>query len=421
VIDRALNKIMDFLRSLNMDDLPEQQTRTRHLEEDYPDFDLKLGFDSCCGCGKSSPTVECDKCHRVMYCSDRCLRKDSQVSYDDDGGDGGDDHATGHSSVICALLALCNDDEIIDGGDDKDVATLSLDRQQSANERVASEYESYPATLANALTDIPLFQSTLDKCRRSDLTIHVVGASEESELWGDHPNKKQRRNVWQCYADALAEMAEKLNLKSIKLKFIGPDCPQEGVDKHLTIPAVHSKSSTASLHVTTFREDYCYSQSLVPDILVFFNPGFTCPDYNWKDTVEFMKDTIGIPFMVTTNTELEAIADLQWLWNQKLIQEIPMGLEGILQGNGSDEDHRNFNRDDDDDDDEKGGDSFLSVNPFSGMRVRQNGTMANDVYVKSRWIFGGLTGSSPSTKTEDPPPTKKYKSTSSKTSNPALK
>lgn len=41
------------------------------------------------------------------------------------------------------------------------------------------------------------------------------------------------------------------------------------------------------------------------------------------------------------------------------------------------------------DDESAANDTFFSVNPFSGDRVRQSGTMANDIYVKSRWIFGG--------------------------------
>jgi hypothetical protein len=158
------------------------------------------------------------------------------------------------------------------------------------------------------------------------------------------------------------------------------------------------------------------SQSSVPNILIFFNPGFTCPDYNWKDTVSLMKDNIDIPFIVTTNTELEAIADLQYLWDLGLIQEIPAGLISMFEGNNSEEDQTNFNEQGKTEQDLG---SFLSLNPFCGMRVRQNGTMANDLYIKSRWMFGGLTGSPSRRNTEDPPAKKKHK-TNSKKSNPAL-
>jgi hypothetical protein len=408
---------MDFLQSLNVDDLPEQQTRTSRLEEQHPNFELKLGIDSCCTCGKSSPTVSCNKCHRIMYCSNECRRQDSDSSYDDRGND----QAMGHSSVICALLALCNDDEVVEEGDEKEIASLSEDRKCAAEERVASEYESYPATLANSISDIPCFQSTLQRCRANkSLTIHVVGASEESELWGKHPNPKQKRNVWQSHADALAEVAENFHI-NISIEFVGPDCPKETVEKVITIPPVQAKKSFSSLHVTTSRKKYEFSKKSPPDILIFFNPGFTCPEYNWEDTVSFMKDTPGIPFIVTTNTELEAIADLQYLWDRGLIQRIPAGLMDMFEGTGSNHEDRDVNYDDDKEEEADEGVSFLSVNPYCGLRVRQNGTMANDVYVKSRWIFGGLTGSPHfSQKKAEGPPRKKSKSTSSKKSNPAL-
>eukprot|EP00984_Skeletonema_dohrnii_P005304 scaffold1860_cov83-Skeletonema_dohrnii-CCMP3373.AAC.1 len=42
-----------------------------------------------------------------------------------------------------------------------------------------------------------------------------------------------------------------------------------------------------------------------------------------------------------------------------------------------------------DDDDEQNKKFFLCENPYAGLRVRQSGTMANDLYVKSRWVMGG--------------------------------
>ena len=413
--------VMDFLQSLNVDDLPEQQTRTSHLEEEYPDFDLKVGFDCCCTCGKTSPTVSCTQCQRVMYCSDECRQRDTDSSYDSN-NNGGDDQAMGHSSVICALLALCNDDEIIEEGDDKEIATLSVERRHAAEERVASEYESYPATIANAVSDIPCFQDTLQRCRRKQLTIHVMGASEDAELWRNHPNSTQRRNVWQSYADAVAETAENFELTHINLHFVGPECPKKDVNENILIPPVKKSKSMSCLHISTSRSAHQGSQSQLPDILIFFNPGFTCPDYDWESTVAFMRDASGLPFLVTTNTELEAIADLQFLWDRGLVEEIPAGLTAMLEGiNGYDDDVVKDSRMEDVEE-EHG--AFLTLNPFSGMRVRQNGTMANDVYVKSRWIFGGLAGSpekSSRADRHDPPPKKKTKSTTTtKKSNPAL-
>ena len=43
-----------------------------------------------------------------------------------------------------------------------------------------------------------------------------------------------------------------------------------------------------------------------------------------------------------------------------------------------------------DEEEEDGCTFFFGENPYSGMRVRQSGTMGNDLYVKNRWIVGGL-------------------------------
>ena len=190
---------MDLLQSLNLEDLPEQQTKVRISD---PDFDLKLGFDCCCVCGKASTKIECSSCHRVKYCSKECRRIDRENS-----DEGEEDQALGHTSVICAILALCNDDEAIDEGDEKELSSFSQERRTGAVDRVASEFESYPASLANIVIEGPCYQEALEKSKGSSFTIHVIGSSTDSELWEGHPDKNQERNVFKCYADALAEIA----------------------------------------------------------------------------------------------------------------------------------------------------------------------------------------------------------------------
>ena len=53
---------MDFLLSLGIEDLPEQQTRIPKSFSSDPNFDLKLGFDACCSSGKvlTEKFVECN-------------------------------------------------------------------------------------------------------------------------------------------------------------------------------------------------------------------------------------------------------------------------------------------------------------------------------------------------------------------------
>ena len=71
---------------------------------------------------------------------------------------------------------------------------------------------------------------------------------------------------------------------------------------------------------------------------------------------------------------------------------------------------------------------FFNANPFCGNRVRQSGTMANDLYVKSRWMFGGMSGPLPAAKGNErdeasASPKKKRRvagSGNTKSANPAL-
>eukprot|EP00934_Nitzschia_sp_Nitz4_P004083 Nitzschia sp. Nitz4//scaffold232_size35869//7365//8570//NITZ4_007803-RA/size35869-processed-gene-0.57-mRNA-1//1//CDS//3329543318//4073//frame0 len=400
---------MDLLQTLNLEDLPEQQTRTIHLMEENPDFDLKLGFDACCACGKPNPKVTCEKCERVLYCSPECRGKDSEPPMMDDGEQG-----LGHSAVICALLALCNDDEATEGSQQ---GVVDEDRRTAALDRLASEYESYPATLANILHDGPCYQDALFKKRGSSLVVHIVGASTESELWKGHPDLTQQDNVFQCYAEALGEMSEQHKLKSICLYFVGPDCPSQDLTVEVPITTMSNAQGTGNnLMAKTISDDYnkkVIERHSIPaaDIVVLFNPGFTCPDYSWDAALEAIPK--GTPFLIATNTELEAMADIEHLMEVGFVTELPPGLAAMLQGEMSDGD-----------DVPSDNDTFFSVNPFSGNRVRQSGTMANDLFVKNHWIFGGITG----TKTRgaglaEETPGKKQRtdgSGNSKKSNPAL-
>lgn len=384
---------MDLLQSLQLEDLPEQQTKVRISD---PDFDLKLGFDCCCVCGKASTKIECTSCNRVKYCSKECRRIDRENLDEDEG-----DQALGHTSVICAILSLCNDDEAIDVGDEKELSSFSAERRTAAVDRVASEFESYPASLANIIMEGPCYQEAIEKSKGSSFTIHVIGASTDSELWEGHPDKNQERNVLKGYADALAEVADRFQMKAINLQFFGPQCPKINVDETIDIPSpLGTKKSSTKLRVSTSNVDYdgtvVNERQSTPDILVFFNPGFTCPDYTWEKTLfSCMKDK-RVPFLVTTNTEMEALADMQYLYDRDLFQEIPYAFKCMLEGTGEGEEVGDLV----DDDNAVDVNSFFSLNPYSGLRVRQSGTMANDLYVKSRWIYGGFSGPKNEVKSE---------------------
>jgi len=395
---------MDILKSLNLEDhLPEQQTRTARLTSENPDADLTLGFDACCACGKPHPSVECDNCHRVKYCSMECRENDAKAG----GGDGEDEEALGHSAIICILLAICNDDEAVENGHDQ---AMESSKRTAATDRLISEFESYPATLANVLIDGPCYQDALHKAAGGTLTIHVIGASTDSELWVGHPDPSQESRVFQCYAEALAEAAERFRLQRIQLYFIGPDCPEKDTESQVKVPLMQGSKCDCLLETKTIKSDYTKNALLSnsvsnPDIVVFFNPGFTCPDYKWEEALNSIPK--GTPCLTTTNTELEGVADVEYLYESGFVSELPAGLATMLLGDAPDDVNM---------------DIFFSVNPHCGSRVRQSGTMANDLYVKSRWIFGGVIGKPESSEPVSRLSGKKQRvgSGNSKQSNPAL-
>lgn len=381
---------MDLLKQLNLEDhLPEQQTRTSHLLIDDPELTFALGFNACCRCGKNETYWECPACHRVRYCSVECMNADA--THDDDHNDDDEDgEALGHSPIICALLALCNDDEAVDNG--KEHLIVDLDKRTAAVDRVISEFESYPATLANVIMDGPCYQDVLTKASSSSLgggggtlIIHIVGASVDSELWQGHPDPSQESRVFHGYAEALAEIADRFSLQTIHLYFIGPDCPPSDSHGKVKIPPMAGSRNDCILQTTTvcgaYTKGILASKKIPnPDIVVFFNPGWTVPDYSWEEALFTVPK--GTPCLATTNTELEGVADIEFLYEAGIIQELPAALAMML-GKGGEAL-------------ETTADTFFSVNPFCGSRVRQSGTMANDLYVKNRWIFGGIFGSSSS-------------------------
>jgi hypothetical protein len=439
---------MDLLEQLQLDDLPEQQTRTMHLmmktmmmmnggggmssnrrrnnnkedvdeeQEELPEPPSSLGFDNCATCGRDLSSLEvivtCQNCRRIRYCSDACQYADAHVgpspidapSEDDEDDDG----ALGHTAVVCSLLKLCHDDEMVEtktnvvGGRCRD---SDDEAAAAARDRVRSEYESYPSTLANVLAEGPCYQSILRQRQRRNngsLTIHIIGASTDAELTRgptldneveDHAATKQQLAVLRDYADALAELVERYELHSVQLCFIGPDSPETSV------PLPTDDVGGRLVSATTYRglyHDVVMAGVPPADIIVLFHPGFTHPDYtSWSATLAAIVP--GTPFLLTSNTEMEAISDAQYLLEQDKIVSLPAGLADILQ---VDIDHG-------DNDDDNG--PFFAVNPFHGRRVRQNVTMANDLYVKNRWMLGGTFGParSPTRPDRGPTPTTSIK------------
>ena len=419
---------MDLLCSLGIESLPEQSTRlvchpgiTKTLEEDT---DARIGFTHCCNCGAKLgdkvKAIDCKGCQRVSYCSKSCCKADAEEvpSHDKNGLE--DDTAVGHSAIICSVLKLCNDDD--EAEDDifnhsDDTKSRSQKRDQAAQYRVQTEHESYPATLFNVLAESPTwFMEAMtrkiryledirspEKQRRGkrdrtatspykklpagnkQLVIHVVGASTNSELWG-WDGATENPAVLKAYAEASINLLSYIEnfpiiLKSIRLIFIGPDCPKTS-NHNLLIP-----DSQTELIVETHCCNYGEHADSVPtpDSIAFFNPGFSCPDYDWSESLLAASNSAKagpVPFLITTNTEMEGFADIKYLLDNGCIR--PNSLPGNLL-EAIDFDDKGIG---DKDDTDKS--FFFGENPYHGLRVRQSGTMANDLFVKSMWMLGGL-------------------------------
>mmetsp|Transcript_9211 Transcript_9211/g.10511 ORF Transcript_9211/g.10511 Transcript_9211/m.10511 type:complete len:388 (-) Transcript_9211:74-1237(-) len=347
---------MDFLASIQLYDLPEQQTRAAHLSKHLSkDLDLRIGFSCCCTCGanpkKGQRLIDCPHCQRVSYCSNACLEEDAHPQIDETEG------ALGHSSIICSLLKLCNDD------DDAEEGLISS--KTDALDRLRTELESYPATLANILREAPCYRDLLTSLSGEEMRIHVLGASESSELWGG------KDGMLEGYTEALVQLAEDFNITTIDLHMIGPDCPDLALDEDRNMEGFNLRLTT---HNCLYTIDLA---SLIskPHAVVFFNPGFTFSDYDWVKTLQLFDH--GTALLCTTNTEMEGVSDCNFLFDHKVLPHLPP-LAAEIMGVESSSDCCSDNL------------TFFAENPYAGTRVRQSITMCNDLYVKNRWMLGGI-------------------------------
>lgn len=355
------------------------------------------------------------------------------------------------SLSLFRLLNLCNDDEIAEDNLYNPTKTKSttttkhnnnnIQKEEAAKYRVQTERESYPATLFNMLvSDGPpwLIESLTrrlrfkeevrspdakggggDKRKRRgkrdrqslsqeetatksgrELVLHIVGASVDSELWGwDGTTTSYTHNeMLDAYAEASTNVLSYLknfidSVDAIRLVFVGPDCPKpRGGDEDDVVCRLNKSipGSKTILLIETHCCNYGENSTLSdPDAIIFFNPGLSCPDYDWSKALSTASSyPSSAPFLITTNTEMEGFADIKCLVDGGYVasKELPgyvletVGVE-TPSDNGTYDEY---------DDDEQNRKFFFCENPYAGLRVRQSGTMANDLYVKSRWVMGGV-------------------------------
>ena len=310
--------------------------------------------------------------------------------------------------------------------------------------------ESYPASLANILLQGPCYQETLKKLSSSSssvvadvtsgecanrtrrLVIHIIGASEESELWGgnnvsvehDHSHnsktdfrKTSNDDAYDAYSSAMTEILTKYPFDIIHIYFVGPNFSEKRKQvvryirndgdndnndrkKCKLILEINKSNYNAKYLNGTGNYDNCNDQDTAasslstpspPDIVMFFNPGFTCPDYDWMECLNSILPKI--PILVTTNTEMEVVADCRLLWENGYVKALPEYMLDIIYGDDGTKNTANDQHDklgNNCHDELQSGITFFGENPYAGIRIRQSGNMANDVFLKNRWMFGGI-------------------------------
>ena len=300
---------------------------------------------------KNHNIVTCKGCNRVKYCSSACLKADADSTPRiDNVDDAQDEAACGHSPVICALLRLCNEDEDAEDeffNDDDNAGSRKIksnfqninpkeeQTKEAAKYRVQTERESYPATLFNLLAESPHWfvdgmtrrlqsmespikvrrgkrdrESHSPKKpgqRKSELVLHIVGASVDSELWGwdgsefnSSGRKKDEVSVMEAYTEASTNLLSFLKqfpilIDSIRFVFVGPDCTRPktntGHKTHCPCEIPIPDSNTALVvetHCCNYGENKKQGStpSLPPlDAIIFFNPEFSCLDYDWSQAL----------------------------------------------------------------------------------------------------------------------------------------
>jgi hypothetical protein len=92
------------------------------------------------------------------------------------------------------------------------------------------------------------------------------------------------------------------------------------------------------------------------------------------------------PFFIATNTEMEAFMELELLFEGRHITSLPEDIEAMLREEGA----RAFDGKPALPALDPGRRTFFERNNWVGSRIRQSGTVANDLYTKSRWLYGGF-------------------------------
>ena len=372
------------------------------------------GVNCCARCGGGEKGLEaCPVCDRVAYCGAACLHADRKVhklvcpllqnmeelgDVDYSGGTSaaGEAHAEQHAALFQAALGRLEQHGLPEDWDALFVADADL-----AGQRLLSARLSYPLSLGWCLAQLPGLRTLRRTLAPKADACNLPGAGAASAA-------KATATSWvdvlilgasaaECGVEPVGLWALTAPRRSpgspegagLRLTFVGPEVPSELSGAEVTpppVPASSAGSLAPRLMLRYFRgsfDAFCaagsatrvggsHSQSqrgeqrlaawlaldaqvLQVNAVVSFNPGFTCPDYNWSvgELAHSCEDT---PFVLVTNTVTESNLD-----RACLAADHGVGLAKVTQVR----------------------------NPFAWLAWRQSGTLANDVYRKNSAVLAG--------------------------------
>lgn len=245
--------------------------------------------------------------------------------------------------------------------------------------------------------------------------MYVIGASGvESDVAS-----------WDYSARCLASLAarEKIGSGSLSVCLIGPEIPEEQHRKTVVLPLQQRDAAatepcvriTIYCHRGNFEGYHAFNYSRRPDAVFGFNLGLSVPDYSWGAGLAAVHDcakTIArdggppLPILCTASSRAEAVQELLLFEQHKILRIDQEQTKKIEEGEQAG--HPAWLRaaridatsqkvpdtlvetqaeSDNVSDDEN--EIFLQPNDYGWERVQQSGAMANDVYRKSCWLFGG--------------------------------
>ena len=254
--------------------------------------------------------------------------------------------------------------------------------------------------------------------------VYVIGASHvETDVAS-----------WGYSARCLAALAARENISTCNLTvcLIGPEVPEAQHRKTILLPvqqsdaaatATHSEHVNVKLycHRGNFEGYHAFNYSRPPDAVFGFNLGLSVPDYSWGAGLAAVHDcakTIArnggapLPVVCTASSRAEAVQELLLLEQHQilridkeqnraieaedgssasLLQAARRDLTGTCLHHASG-DSVAVQAESDDDSASEGQHNliFLQKNVYGWERVQQSGSMANDIYRKSCWLFGGI-------------------------------